>query len=176
LLHSVNNGVTWDTLNNFVDPTSGAVIDSAIEVFGVKVVGDQVWVGTGNGTAILDRSGHTIAIKRTFKPVTSSSPGGDGGAYVTPVPFSPNLTAGGMRFHYVPPSSGAVTIKVYDYANNLVKTVTDKQTRTAGQQYDEADLWDGRNGDGKLVSVGTYFFVIKFGGGETQWGKLVVIP
>ncbi len=176
LLHSINNGSTWDTLNNFVDPSSGAVIDSAIEVFGVEVVGDQVWVGTANGTAILDRSGHTIAVRRTFKPVSSSTAGGEGGAYVTPVPFSPHLTPGGMRFHYVPPSNGAVTIKVYDYANNLVKTVTDGQLRNAGQQYDETDLWDGRNGEGDLVSVGTYFFVIEYGGGERHWGKLVVIP
>ena len=39
-----------------------------------------------------------------------------------------------------------MTIKIYDYANNLVKTVTDGAQRDAGRQYDETDIWDGRNG------------------------------
>ncbi len=81
-----------------------------------------------------------------------------------------------MRFHYIPPVSGSVSIKIYDYANNLVKTVTDGAQREADQQYDESDIWDGRNGAGDVVAVGTYFFVIEYSGGDTHWGKLVVIP
>lgn len=176
LLRSPNNGVTWDTLNHFVDPESGAVIDSSTEVYAVEIVGDEVWVGTENGIAVLDRNGNILSVRRTFKAVEASEPGGEGGVYATPVPFSPNITAGGIRFHYVPPVDGPVTIKIYDYANKLVKTVTDGATRDAGRQYDELDIWDGRNGDGDVVAVGTYFFVIEYSGGDTHWGKLVVIP
>jgi hypothetical protein len=57
-----------------------------------------------------------------------------------------------------------------------VKTVTDGAHRDADRQYDESDIWDGRNGAGDVVAVGTYFFVIEYSGGETHWGKLVVIP
>jgi hypothetical protein len=168
--------VTWDTINYFVDPESGAVIDSTAEVYAVEIVGDEVWVGTANGMAVLDRNGNLISVRRTFSPVTSSAPGGEGGAYATPVPFSPNISPGGIHFHYVPPADGPVTIKIYDYANRLVKTVTDGAQRDGGRQYDESDIWDGRNGKGDVVAVGTYFFVIEYSGGETHWGKLVVIP
>lgn len=176
LLRSPNNGVTWDTLNYFVDPASGATIDSSTEVFAVERVGEEIWVGTENGLVVLDRNGNIISVRRTFKQVASNDPGGEGGVYATPIPFSPNITAGGIRFHYVPPVSGPVTIKVYDYANNLVKTVTDGVHRDAGRQYDETDVWDGRNGKGDVVAVGSYFFIIEYSGGDTQWGKLVVIP
>ncbi len=176
LLRSPNNGVTWDTLNHFVDPESGAVIDSTVEVFAVEIVGNEVWVGTENGMVVLDRNANLISVRRTFKAVAESEAGSEGGVYVTPVPFSPNISPGGIRFHYVPPVSGPVTIRIYDYANNLVKTVTDAAQREAGRQYDESDTWDGRNGAGNVVAVGTYFFVIEYSGGDTHWGKLVVIP
>jgi hypothetical protein len=176
LLRSPNNGVTWDTLDHFVDPESGAVIDSTVEVFAVEIVGNEVWVGTENGMVILDRNANLISVRRTFKEVAESEPGSEGGVYATPVPFSPNISSGGIRFHYVPPVSGPVTIRIYDYANNLVKTVTDAAQREGGRQYDESDTWDGRNGAGDVVAVGTYFFVIEYSGGDTHWGKLVVIP
>lgn len=176
LLRSPDNGVSWDTLNHFVDPGSGAVIDSSVEFYAVEIVGDEVWAGTENGTVVLDRNGNLISVRRTFKAVNSGDPGGEGGAYATPVPYSPNLSAAGVRFHYIPPTTGPVTITIYDYANNVVKTVTDGAHREAGRQYDETDIWDGRNGEGDVVAVGTYFFVIEYSGGETHWGKLVVIP
>lgn len=176
LLKSPDNGVSWDTLNYFVDPESGAVMDSSVEYFAVEIVGNEVWAGTENGTVVLDRNGNLISVRRSFKAVASSDPGGEGGAYATPVPFSPNISAGGIRFHYAPPVSGPVTITIYDYANNIVKTVTDGAHRDADRQYDESDVWDGRNGAGDVVAVGTYFFVIEYSGGETHWGKLVVIP
>jgi hypothetical protein len=151
-------------------------MDSSIEYFAVEIVGNEVWAGTENGTVVLDRNGNLISVRRSFKEVTTSDAGGEGGAYATPVPFSPNISAGGIRFHYTPPVSGPVTITVYDYANNVVKTVTDGAHRDADRQYDESDIWDGRNGAGDVVAVGTYFFVIEYSGGETHWGKLVVIP
>lgn len=176
LLYSPDNGVSWDTINTFTDPETGAVIDSTTEVFAVELVGNEIWVGTANGMAILTRNGQTKAVRRGFKSVQPGAAGGEGGAYATPVPYSPNISSGGIRFHYTPPSDGPVTIKIYDYANNLVKTVTDGALREGGRQYDELDIWDGRNGEGEVVAVGTYFFVIEYSGGETHWGKLVVIP
>ena len=176
LLHTVDGGATWDTLNRFADPASGAVIDSTVEVYGVAITGDSIWVATENGLAILDREGNTRAVRRTFQPADSRVPGGEGGAYATPVPFSPNLTAGGLRVHYRPTASGPVTITIYDFANHVVKVLTDGEQREAGRQYDESDVWDGRNGDGDVVAVGTYFCVIKYTNGDIHWCKIVVIP
>jgi len=61
---------------------------------------------------------------------------------------------------------------------NLVKTVVDNQLREprdAADQDDE-DTWDMRNGDGEVVAAGVYFFIIEKSAGETEWGKLMVLP
>jgi len=42
-------------------------------------------------------------------------------------------------------------------------------------QYDDAVVWDGRNGKGDRVAVGTYFFTIEYANGDVHWGKLAVI-
>ncbi|MBI3872910.1 MAG: hypothetical protein HY304_07545, partial [candidate division Zixibacteria bacterium] len=174
LLHSPD-GIHWDTLTNFVDPLTKATIDLSVEIFAVEVVGNEVWIGTENGFAILNKDGKVQSIKRTFQPVDPATPGTEGGAYANPVPYSPSLTAGGLRLHYKPPVSGPVTITIYDFANHVVKVLLDRVSRDAGRQYDETDLWDGRNGGGDIVAVGTYFFVIEYANGAVHWGKIPVI-
>ncbi len=178
LLHSPDNGATWDTLSHFVDPESGASIDSLTEVFAVAVVDDEVWVGTENGTAFLDRDDpvHTLRVRRSFPTVTAEQGSGEGGTYATPVPFSPNFHPNGVRVHYTPPVDGPVTITIYDFANREVRIVTDGEQRFADQTYHEADIWDGRNGQGDIVAVGTYFYVIEYSNGDVHWGKMAVIP
>ncbi|GAB4325144.1 MAG: hypothetical protein Kow0074_18610 [Candidatus Zixiibacteriota bacterium] len=178
LLHSPDNGVSWDTLRHFVDPGSRAAIDSLTEIFAVAVVGDSIWVGTNNGIAFLDRGdpSNTLGVRRTFQPVAAEQGSGEGGTYATPVPFSPNFHPNGVRFHYTPPVSGPVTITIYDFSNREVRVVTEGENRVEGQTYHEADTWDGRNGKGDLVAVGTYFYVIEYSNGDIHWGKLAVIP
>ncbi|MBD3297197.1 MAG: hypothetical protein GF341_00945 [candidate division Zixibacteria bacterium] len=178
LLHSPDNGATWDTLRHFIDPESGASIDSLTEIFAVAVVDDEVWVGTENGIAFIDRDdpSNTLRIRRSFQPVTAEQGSGEGGTYATPVPFSPNFHPNGIRIHYTPPVDGPVTISIYDFANREVRIVTDGEQRFADQTYHESDIWDGRNGKGDLVAVGTYFYVIEYSNGDVHWGKMAVIP
>ncbi len=177
LLHSTDIGATWDTLSHFVDPQSGASLDEETEIFAVEVVGDEVWLGTDNGFVVLDKNdpGTVRQVRRHFEPVTAAIPGGEGGAYATPVPFSANFHPNGVRFHFVPPVDGAATVSIYDFANQLVKSFYLPGPLSAGVQYDEQIAWDGRNGKGDLVAIGTYFFVIEYSGGKTHWGKLAVI-
>jgi len=168
----------WDTFRVFVDTLTGATVDSTVEVLAVELVNNDVWVGTENGLVILNKQGEVQSIKRTFQAVDPAAPGSDGGTYATPVPYSPTFARsfGGLRLHYTPPVSGDVTIRIYDFANNLVKILTDGEFREAGRQYDEAEVWDGRNGDGDIVATGTYFYVIEYANGATHWGKIAIIP
>ncbi len=179
LLFSPDAGTTWDTLRGFTDPVSGAQIDSAAEIFGVEVVGSEIWIGTDNGLARLDKSDHhVLSVRRTFASVDSVDAtihAGQGGVYATPVPFSPHFHDG-VRFHFVPPVAGKVTITIYDFANNVVRVLNGDRDLPAGVQSDESVVWDGKNGKGATVAVGTYFFIIEYANGATHWGKLAVIP
>jgi len=71
-----------------------------------------------------------------------------------------------------------VTIKVYDFAMNLVATVIDNQPREPREtsDQDDDDRWDMRNENGDIVAAGTYFFVIEKADGGKEWGKLMVLP
>lgn len=176
LLHSPDNGNTWDTLSSFIDPESGATIAEGTEVFAVEVVGDDIWLGTDNGFVVLDKiNPETVKkVRRHFEPVAASAPGGEGGAYATPVPFSENFNPNGVRFHFIPPVDGAITLSIWDFANNLVREFN-VPGLSAGVQYDEAVNWDGRNGKGDRVAIGTYFFTIEYANGDVHWGTLAVI-
>jgi hypothetical protein len=176
LLHSPNAGATWENLKQFVDPSSGARIDSTTPLYAVRVIEDQVWIGTANGLAVIDKADHhVISIRRTFVPIAGDLPSGRGGTYATPVPFSPRFFDG-VRLHFKPPVPGKVKITIYDFANNVVKTFTDNIVRQEDVQYDEAVVWDGRNGRGDPVATGSYFFVVEYANGQTHWGKIAVIP
>jgi len=176
LLISPDYGASWDTISVFIDQESGAQIPEFTEVYAVGVVGDTVWVGTENGLAISFDDAATWRIVRDFESLTA--PGVSGEPYATPIPWSPSdrITPGPIQFHFVPPADGPVKITIYDFSNRIVIELEDGISRDAGVQYDETHTWDGKNEKGDFVSLGTYFFVIEYGDGSTQWGKLVVLP
>jgi hypothetical protein len=176
LLHSPDAGTTWDSVLNFADPSSGATVGASTELYAVRVVGDELWIGTANGLVVIDKADRrVISVRRTFVEPSGDLPSGKGGAYATPVPFSPRFYDG-VRFHFKPPFEGRVKIIVYDFANNVVKTFADNAVRQKDVWYHETVLWDGRNGRGDDVAAGTYFFVVEYANGQTHWGKIAVIP
>ena len=75
-----------------------------------------------------------------------------------------------------------VTIKVYDFNMDLVKTIVDGKPRKAGKNggprgrstVENEDHWDGRNLNGKMVAPGVYYYKITTDTGERAFGKLVV--
>lgn len=89
---------------------------------------------------------------------------------------------GQIRFVYNLSKNGKVTIRVYDFNMDLVKTVIDNQPRPAGDQSTESgrsndklkDTWDGTNTNGKNCAPGVYYFKITTDIGEHAFGKIVV--
>ena len=172
LLRTADFGESWDTLS-FVDPESGAEISSESEFYGVGVADDMIWAVSDDGVVYSLDHGSEWSIERTYKSV-SEEPGLV--VYASPVPSSPYSTPGGtVKFHYELNNSGNVTIKIYDFAMNLVATPVDNEPRQAGIQYD-SDTWNMRNDKDRIVSAGPYYFKLESSGGEEEWGKILVIP
>lgn len=75
-----------------------------------------------------------------------------------------------------------VTIRVYDYNMDLVKTIISNKFRRAGNNggqhgrstVENEDWWDGRNSAGKMVAPGIYYYRISTDIGERAFGKIVV--
>ncbi len=170
---STNSGSDWTTLQ-INDPVSGRNIGGNVEVYAAKYINGELWVGTNDGVA---HSANLVdwQIIRTFYPISPTA-ADDQRSYVTPNPFSPYLADGPLKFHYKLKQAGDVSIKIYDFANNLVKTIASGISRSGDTQYDDIDRWDGRNGKGDIVAGGVYLYIIESSGGDKLTGKFMVIP
>lgn len=91
--------------------------------------------------------------------------------------YAPNC-----KFIYNLSHDASVTIRVYDYNMDLVKTVIEKRFRRAGNNggprgrstVESEDTWDGKNSCGRKVAPGVYYYKITTDNGERSFGKLVV--
>jgi hypothetical protein len=72
-----------------------------------------------------------------------------------------------------------VTIRIYDYNMQYVKSVIENVPRRAaaplGRSTDSrSDVWDGTTASGRPVAPGVYYFKINASTGERSFGKIVV--
>ena len=84
--------------------------------------------------------------------------------------INPNL--GQMvTLQYIQPTTGSVTISVFDLAGNLVRVLARASGQAAG---DYAITWDGKNKGGRSVARGIYFIrIVAPGIDETR--KVLVV-
>ncbi len=141
--------------------------------YAARVSGDNLWIGTDDGTVRIDVN--DLTDQRLFIRTDPSEE-----AYAFPVPFSPNRDDP-VRFHFDVPTTGNVTLEIYDFAMNLVATPIDAVSYEAGTyppgpSGDQRPYWNGRNDNGDVVAVGMYYFKLTFANGEYTWGKLAVVP
>lgn len=177
LKRSSDGGENWDVFNYMKDK-DGITEDRifSIEFTSVAIIDDEVWAGNSDG---LVKAPKGVAIGEdgawnVFRTFVAIGEEGSETAYAYPSPYSPTLSTGGMvRLHHKPRQDGSVTVKIYDFAMNLVTTLVDNQDRLGGEEYDEP--WDGRNDEGDTVANGVYFFRVEAPGGQTEWGKLVIL-
>ena len=66
-----------------------------------------------------------------------------------------------------------MTVRVYDFGMNLVRTVVEEKDRFGSGDY--AEVWDGRNDVGDMVANGVYFYKITLTGKTPLWGKVMVV-
>lgn len=92
-------------------------------------------------------------------------------SFVFPNPFSPFQEK--LTFKYSLHEPTDVTIRIFDFGMNLVKTLIQNAPRTASEEVFE--MWDGRHERGDYVSNGVYFYRIDAGSDEPLFGKILVI-
>jgi len=176
LKRSYDGGESWDVFNYMKDKdeiTKNGIFSS--EFTSVAVIDGEVWAGNADGLVKAPKD-VKVGEDTVWNVFRTSVPIGEKGsetAYAYPSPFSPVLSTGGVvRIHYKPQKDGPVTIKIYDFAMNLVITLRDTKS-AAGIDQDRE--WDGRNDKRDIVANGVYFFKVEAPGGQTEWGKLVIL-
>ncbi len=92
---------------------------------------------------------------------------------VFPNPFLAGIET--VQVGYVLPETARVTLKVYDAAGALVRTLRENVDRSEGA-HEREDGWDGRDQDGELVAPGPYVVALEAQGhDETRRESFVCI-
>jgi len=130
-------------------------------VYAVAVVGGRLLLGTPRGLFASDDRGATwTSTHHAPEPLL-----------VFPSPFSPDAH-GYATVAVELERAGAVSVRVYDFALDLVKEVAVGRALPAGESREI--LWDGSDRSGERVANGVYFVHVE-GPGFSSWGKLMVI-
>lgn len=162
-------GLTWEKFLTLIDKVSGERNYSfEFPSVGIDAVNNILYFGSVDGLALSDDDGQTWTLKRAYK-----EPGKNGvpKSYAYPNPFSPEVVPNIVRFQFdktgLDSVSDKATIKIYDFAMDLVATVAKNEPVT------KAFSWNGLNNKGARAANGTYVYIIE-AGGRKFWGKLTV--
>lgn len=171
LYRSSDFGQSWIRSGSVYDPSTLQQFASSI-VYAVGVHGDTVWTGGPEGISYTIDSpaspfGSTWKVFRTYQTVPAS-----GTTYSYPLPFSP--TSEVVRIHYsTDGKSLPISIRIFDFAMQPVKTLLRDAPRTG--QYEHDEVWNGRDDQNRRVTNGVYFYRIEMSGSEAHWGKIFVL-
>ncbi len=166
-----DGGKSWVRPTTIIDTSTGQRLAST-QFFSVGVVGDTVFCGGADGLAVtIDNAQHPFGkswqVLRTYRPVGSTS-----STYAYPNPFSPEQEV--TRIHYSTGNApAAVTIELFDFGMNRVRTIIKDAPRSGATEHDE--LWDGRDDGRRRIPNGVYLYRVVLNGGEPAWGKIMVL-
>ncbi len=169
IYRTANGGSTWLKSGTIVDPATGARITTA-SFYAIAVIGDTVYGASDDGLAsTIDNASHPFGtvwqIVRSFVPSQSPS-----NVYAYPNPFAPTLES--ARIHYTTGTAqGSVTIEVFDFGMNRVRTIAKDATRSG----ESDEIWDGKDEWQRTVVNGVYFYRVIINGGTPAWGKILVL-
>jgi hypothetical protein len=162
-------GLTWEHFLTLIDKNSRDKNYSVeFPSVGVDTEGGILYFGSTDGLSISDDDGQTWVLQRAYKtPGESGTPK----SYAYPNPFSPEIMPNIVRFQFDQTGMNSAidkaTIKIYDFAMDLVATVAKNEPIT------HTFTWNGLNNKGARTANGTYVYIIE-AGGKKFWGKVTV--
>ena len=167
---SDDDGQTWR-----LDRTFRAADGRALPVrivgqrFGVRSVATTpgaVWVGTTDGLLQSTDGARTWRLFRSAVPLADSARAVE--VYAYPNPFAPSEGEVRIRLDLAAPAD--VTVRVFDFAMNLVRTL-----RADGRPAGPNEVsWDGRTDGGLRAANGAYVYVVEAEGRQLS-GRILLI-
>ena len=129
---------------------------------------NNLWFGSEAGTAKFIETGDNwegswsvlVASPEITKPIAF------------PNPFSPDEERIKIKYKFSG-NSKSVSIRIFDFGMNLVRTVMQNVVRVGDNEY--IDTWDGRDEQNNIVPNGVYFYRIDMDEDEPLYGKIMVL-
>jgi photosystem II stability/assembly factor-like uncharacterized protein len=175
LFRSGNNGQTWLAAPEiYDDATKISVNTKHFRAVQSQIVSSEtafIWIGSlANGLIRFEdkknmwNGNWKVFLKSGEFTVKNES-------FAFPNPFSPVTRS--TRIKYSTEKNADVTIRIFDFGMNLVRTIIQNAPR--GKNEEQFENWDGRDQSGKIVPNGVYFYRIDVGPDEPIFGKIMVL-
>jgi photosystem II stability/assembly factor-like uncharacterized protein len=171
LFRTSDGGDHWSGTGTIIDQHTRERITQNV-FYAVGVMNDTVYCGSSEGLLKTEDSpahpfGEQWEILRSYRSLPSAS-----STYAYPNPFSPKSES--IRIHYAVPAAGAaVTLEVFDFGMNRIRTIVKDAQRAGGREQD--DIWDGTDDRGQRLPNGVYFYRLTLSGQDPLWGKIMVL-
>jgi hypothetical protein len=171
IFRTSDGGAGWAQSGSIIDQGTSERI-TVNSFFAVATLGDTVYCGSSEGLVkTVDVAGQPFGqrweILRASHPLSTPS-----STYAYPNPFSPKSET--LRIHYsTGGSSAAVTIEVFDFGMNRLRTIIKDAQRTGDREQDE--IWNGKTDGGQSLPNGVYFYRVSVSGRDPVWAKIMVL-
>lgn len=171
IYRSSNNGITWINAPSIIDAvTKKTLTTRKFRSLKVNRQSNIMWGGSLNGLVKYEEANGfwqgdwTIYLTSDKIQTTSES-------YAFPNPFTPSKEV--VRIKYKTEQPADVTIRIFDFGMNLIKTVIQNSPRDARDEL--LETWDGKDESGRVVPNGVYFYRIDIGSNDPLFGKIMVL-
>lgn len=136
-------------------------------------VGDTLYFGSADGLIRTIETGFPWTSKwKIYRAQQFINLNSDLKTYAAPNPFSPDDEV--VRIFYKTGKNySKITIKIFDFGMNPVRTLIQNAVRTSPDELFTA--WDGKNDNGYQVANGVYFYRIEIDDSDKNWGKIIVL-
>ena len=173
LYRSSNNGITWVMSPAIKDSRKNNTLLSDLFLGGAvnnSKTPAELWFGSGDGLVRLTQITSQFWDGDWNIFFASQPLGSANDSYAFPNPFNPDF--GMVRIKYSAASNYGVTVRIFDFGMNLVKTIIQNAPRSQGENF---ETWNGRDEMGKLVPNGVYFYRIDVNKDKPLFGKIMVV-
>jgi hypothetical protein len=177
-----DQGSSWILPNAIIDKTTNLSLTEKGFISAASQ-GNDVWLGSNDGFARISESGNIMWVGDWKIFFSSPKLNSSLETYAYPNPFSPKLDR--LKIKYSTGGKSAnVTIRIFDFGMNLVRTVIENVQRgVSTHEIDNAslngngviDFWNGKDENGNIVSNGVYFYMVEVDNDNKSYGKILVI-
>jgi len=153
------NYINWDLFGSVLNPGDSLIIKFTVEVISINKnmpIANSVYVDYNDDYYVNPLRHPPIESNIAYFP--SDLP------VIYPNPFNPMKAIGGvLKIDNLIPGS---TVQIYTLSGEIVMSLTASSVKV---------IWDGKNRQGKKVSPGIYYYVIKSSESKIYLGKLFII-
>ncbi len=173
IFRTSDNGLTWNLPPLIIDSENNQPIETNVFYSATSVnkgSSADIWIGSDNGLAKLTETG--AAWQGDWKIFHAAGESSNfENTFAFPNPFAPGLE--NIKIKYLLQNNADVSIRIFNFSMQLVKTLLQNAPRTGG--IEQIENWDGRDEEGKLVPNGVYFYRIDVNGSKGIYGKIMAV-